>query len=104
MGEEAELLLADLLRLDNRIDRWLASNVLNEAVAAFLDDWAEQQARRKAPQLFGAQAVLAYRQARKAQWFRLRSTLVRDWRPLRAARLRRRANTLLKQLARHPAG
>jgi len=104
MGEEAEALLADLLRMENRIDRWLGSNVLNEAVAAFLDDWAEQQARRKAPQLFGAQAVLAYRQARKAQWFRLRSSLVRDWRPLRAARLRRRANTLLKQLTRHPAG
>ena len=101
MGEEAEQLLADVQRLGNRIDRWLASSVLNDAIATFLDEWAEHQARRKAPQLFGAQAVLAYRQARRAQWSRLRSGLVRDWRPLRATRLRRRANVLLKQLARH---
>ncbi len=98
MGEEAGRLLADVQRLQNRIERWLASNILNDAVAEFLDSWAEQQARRKAPQLFGAQSVLAYRQARRAQWSHLRSNLARDWRPVRASRLRRRANLLLKQL------
>ncbi len=101
MGEEAEQMLADVQRLENRIDRWLVSSVLNDAIAEFLDEWAEKQARRKAPQLFGTQAVLAYRQARRAQWFRLRGALAADWRPLRASRLRRRANSLLKQLARH---
>jgi hypothetical protein len=101
MGEAANQLLADVQRLEGRIDRWLASNALNDAVAEFLDSWAEQQARRKAPQLYGAQLVLAYRQARRAQWSRLRSSLPDDWRPVRAGRLRRRVNTLLKQLERH---
>ena len=100
MGDEAERLLADVQRLEDRIERWLASNGLNDAIADFLDAWAEQQARRKAPQLFGAQPVLAYRQARRTQWSRLRSSLVIDWRPLRPNRLRRRANTLLNQLSR----
>ena len=101
MGDEAEQLLSDVQRLETRIDRWLVNHALNDAIAEFLDEWAEQQARRKAPQLFGAQAVLAYRQARRVQWARLRSALAADWRPVRAARLRRRANSLLKQLARH---
>jgi hypothetical protein len=95
---EAERLLADVVRLEDRIERWLAINALNDAIAEFLDAWAEQQARRKAPQLFGAQSVLAYRQARRAQWSRLRSSLVDDWRPLRASRLHRRTNALLNQL------
>lgn len=97
MGEDAERLLADVQRLQGRLDRWLASSTLNDAIAEFLDAWAEQQARRKAPQLFGAQLVLAYRQARRAQWSRLRSSLPNDWRPVRASRLRRRVNALLKQ-------
>jgi hypothetical protein len=97
-GDDAARLAADVQRLEARIERWLASNALNDAIAAFLDEWAEQQARRKAPQLFGAQAVLAYRQARRAQWTRLRSSLAEDWRPLRASRLRRRTNKLLGQL------
>ena len=100
MGEAANQLLADVQRLEGRIDRWLASNALNDAIAEFLDSWAEQQARRKAPQLYGAQSVLAYRQARRAQWSRWRSSLPDDWRPVRAGRLRRRVNTLLKQLER----
>jgi len=99
-GGEASRLLADTQRLQDRIERWLAINALNDAIAEFLDAWAEQQARRKAPQLFGAQSVLAYRQARRTQWSRLRSSLAHDWRPLRASRLRRRANTLLNQLGR----
>jgi CHAD domain len=98
MGGEADRLLADVKRLEDRIERWLAINALNDAIAEFLDAWAEQQARRKAPQLFGAQSVLAYRQARRTQWSRMRSSLALDWRPVRASRLRRRANTLLNQL------
>ncbi len=98
--EEADRLLADVQRLQSRIDRWLASSALNDAIAEFLDTWAEQQARRKAPQLFGAQAVLAYRQTRRAQWSRLRSGLPADWRPVRSSRLRRRLDALLKHLER----
>lgn len=101
MGQEANRLLGDVQRLEGRLDRWLASNALNGAIAEFLDGWAEQQARRKAPQLYGAQSVLAYRQARRAQWSRLRSSLPDDWRPVRAGRLRRRVNALLKQLEQH---
>ena len=100
MGDEADRLLADVQRMEDRIERWLASSALNDAIADFLDAWAEQQARRKAPQLFGAQSVLAYRQARRTQWSRLRTNLAREWRPLRASPLRRRANTLLNQLGR----
>ena len=100
MGDEAERLLADVRRLEDRIERWLASSGLNDAIADFLDAWAEQQARRKAPQLFGAQSVLAYRQARRTQWSRLRNSLALGWRPLRPSRLRRRANALLNQLSR----
>jgi hypothetical protein len=98
LGGEADRLLADVQRLQDRIERWLVINALNDAIAEFLDAWAEQQARRKAPQLFGAQSVLAYRQARRTQWSRLRGSLAQDWRPLRASRLRRRANALLNQL------
>ena len=47
---------------------------------------------------FGAQPVLAYRQARKAQWSRLRRSLSRDWRPVRANRLRRQLAALLRTL------
>jgi hypothetical protein len=101
LGEVADPLLADVQRLQGRIDRWLASSALNDALAEFLDSWAEQQARRKAPQLYGAQSVLAYRQARRSQWSRLRSSLPADWRPVRANRLRRRVNSLLQQLERH---
>ncbi len=100
-ASEADRLLADVQRLEDRIGRWLAINSLNEATADFLDAWAEQQAKRKAPQLFGAQSVLAYRQARRTQGSRLRNNLAGDWRPLRASRLRRRVNTLLNQLGRH---
>jgi len=100
LGADVDLLRADLLRLQSRIDRWLASSALNTAIAEFLDAWAEQQARRKAPQLYGAQPVLAYRQARRAQWSRLRGSLPSDWRPVRASRLRRRVDSLLKQLER----
>lgn len=99
-AEAADRLLADVVRLESHIERWLASTALNDAIAVFLDSWAEQQARRKAPQLFGAQAVLGYRQARRAQWSRLRGSLPTDWRPIRASKLRRRLDAILKRLER----
>jgi hypothetical protein len=98
VAAELDSLLADMQRLDGHLGRWLASQALNDAMAEFLDTWAEQQAKRKAPQLFGAQAVLAYRQARRAQWSRLRNGLPASWRPVRANRLHRRLEKLLKQL------
>jgi hypothetical protein len=96
-GKEVAQLMADLRRLQGRLDRLLANISQSEAIAEFLDNWAEQQARRKAPQLHGAQPVLAYRQARRVQWSRLRGSLRRDWRVVRAGRLRRRVAQLLKR-------
>ena len=71
LGEAAAQLLADLGRFQNRLDRLRLSLQFDAAIGEFLDVWAEKQARDKTPQLFGAETVLAYRQARKAQWSRL---------------------------------
>jgi inorganic triphosphatase YgiF len=98
LGEPAAQLLADLGRFQNRLDRLRLSLQFDAAIGEFLDTWAEKQARDKTPQLFGAQTVLAYRQARKAQWARLRRSLSHDWRPVRANRLRRQLDALLRTL------
>ena len=98
LGQPAAQLLADLARFQNRLERLRVSLQFDAAIGDFLDEWAEKQARDKSPQLFGAQPVLAYRQARKAQWSRLRRSLSRDWRPVRANRLRRQMAALLRTL------
>jgi hypothetical protein len=98
LGEPAAQLLADLARFQTRLDRLRLSLHFDSAIGEFLDGWAEKQARDKTPQLFGAQPVLAYRQARKAQWSRLRRSLSHDWRPVRAKRLRRLMTALLRTL------
>jgi hypothetical protein len=98
LGEPAAQLLADLGRFQSRLDRLRLSLQFDAAIGEFLDEWAEKQARDKTPQLFGAQTVLAYRQARKAQWARLRRSLSHDWRPVRANRLRRQITALLRTL------
>jgi inorganic triphosphatase YgiF len=98
LGESAAQLLADLGRFQNRLDRLRLSLQFDAAIGEFLDVWAEKQARDKTPQLFGAETVLAYRQARKAQWSRLRRSLSHDWRPVRANRLRRQITALLRTL------
>ncbi|MEP7358598.1 MAG: CHAD domain-containing protein, partial [Anaerolineales bacterium] len=98
LGEPAAQLLADLARFQNRLERLRLSLQFDAAIGDFLDTWAEKQARDKTPQLSGAQPVLAYRQARKAQWSRLRRSLSHDWRPVRASRLRRQMAALLRTL------
>ncbi|MBI3360812.1 MAG: CHAD domain-containing protein [Chloroflexi bacterium] len=98
LGPLSEEMIADLVRLQARLGALSDGRILQKRLAEFLDSWAEDQARRKAPQLFGAHSVLQYSQARREDWGRGLKKLKPDWTPVRASRLRRRVNILLRAL------
>jgi hypothetical protein len=73
--------------------------LLQKHLDEFLRAWAERQAKRKAPQLFEAEDILAYQNTRRTALAQELATLAKDWAPVRAARLRPRLNALLRALA-----
>ncbi|MCC6190301.1 MAG: hypothetical protein IT318_14815 [Anaerolineales bacterium] len=93
----------DLGQLAQRLDVLRQLDTADAAVGAFLDRWAVRQARRKAPQLHGAEPVLAFRQAVRAQRRQEQRALAGDWRPVRGRTLNRRLAKVLAALARGPA-
>jgi CHAD domain-containing protein len=95
---QADDALADLIRMQDRLGALNDNRLLQKYLEAFLKAWAERQAKQKAPQLFGAQEVLAYRNARQASLSRQITTLNKDWAPVRAVRLRPKLNALLRTL------
>jgi CHAD domain-containing protein len=101
LGPESESLVADLVRMQDRLGALNDIRLLEKRLAAFLDAWAEQQAKRKAPQLFGAEGILAYTRARRARWEQHLKSLHRAWAPVRAFRLRPRLSALLRGLNPH---
>jgi hypothetical protein len=83
-------LLNDLERAANCLEALGRLHAVDQAVEAYLDRWAERQGRRKAPQLHGAEAVLDYRQRRRAERGRQLRALAAAWKPIRGRNLRRR--------------
>jgi CHAD domain-containing protein len=94
----ADDLIGDLIRMQDRLgavnDRWL----LVQRVDEFLRAWAEKQAKRKAPQLYGAQDVLIYQNARRVLLAQQLKQARAGLAPMRAARLRQRLNALARAL------
>lgn len=99
----ADEILADVKRMQDRLGTLNDYRLLLKVLDGFLRVWAEQQAKRKAPQLFEAEDILAYQNARRAALAQALATLNKDWAPVRAARLRPRLNALLRALAAPPA-
>jgi hypothetical protein len=84
-------LVRDLDRATEHLEVLQRLEAVEQTVVAYLDGWAERQGRRKAPQLHGAEAVLEYRQQRRAERMRELRALAEAWKPLRGRGLRRRA-------------
>ena len=98
LPSEAQPLVADLVKMQDRLGALNDTHVLHKRLGDYLDGWAEQQARRKAPQLHGAQGLLEYSRARRESWSQQLKDLKADWPPVRAARLKQRVNALLRNL------
>ena len=96
---QADVVLADVKRVQDRLGAVNDHRLLRKHLDDFLRTWAERQAKRKAPQLFEAEDILAYQNARGAALAQELATLNKDWAPVRAARLRPRLNALLRALA-----
>jgi hypothetical protein len=96
LGPEAVALAADLRGLAQQLDDLRRLDSADVAIGNFLDRWAVRQARRKAPQLHGAEAVLAFRQAVRDQRRQQQRALARAWQPVRGRRLLRRVALLLR--------
>lgn len=92
--DKAAALSADLEQLVERLDTLCRIEAADGHLAAFLERWAVRQARRKAPQLHGAQAVLALRQALRRERQQQQRGAGVDWRPVRGATLRQRVRRL----------
>lgn len=98
LAPEAQALVADLVKMQDRLGALNDTRLLQRRLADYLDTWAEHQARRKAPQLHGAQGLLEYSHARRESWSQQVQDLTTDWPPVRAARLKQRVNALLRAL------
>lgn len=103
LAPTADGVLADLIRMQDRLGALNDHRLLQKHLGDFLRAWAEQQAKQKAPQLFGAQDILTYQNARRAALARQLATLNKDWAPVRAARLRTRLNALLRATSVSPS-
>jgi hypothetical protein len=75
--------------LQQRLGALLQLGATDDLIAQFLDQWAVRQARRKAPQLHGVAAVLAFRQGIQAARAAARRAAADAARPLRGGRLQR---------------
>ena len=95
---QADDVLADLKRMQDRLGTVNDYRLLQKHLDEFLRAWAERQAKRKAPQLFEAEDILAYQNTRRTALAQELATLAKDWAPVRAARLRPRLNALLRAL------
>ncbi len=87
----AHELVRDLDRAAGHLEVLQRLEAVEQTVVAYLDGWAERQGRRKAPQMHGAEAVLEYRQQRRAERMRELRALAEAWKPIRGRGLRRRA-------------
>jgi hypothetical protein len=94
--EAAAAIDADLEALAERLEALRRLDAADEHLGVFLDRWAVRQARRKAPQLHGAEAVLALRQVFRAERTQQQRALSGAWRPVRGRQLRRRVAQLLR--------
>jgi hypothetical protein len=98
MTDEAAL-AADLDKLVGQLEaqRWIEA--ADGHLGAFLERWAVRQARRKAPQLHGAEAVLALRQAVRRAREQQQRGVAADWRPVRGRQLRQRVQQVTRSAA-----
>ncbi len=87
---QAGPVLADLITFQSHLGQINDDVTLSRRLTEFLDGWSEQQARRKRPQLHGAESVLQYANARRDRWQTRLAPLKKAWPPVRAARLRQR--------------
>jgi hypothetical protein len=96
---EAAALAADLDRLVDGLDTLRRMEAADARLGEFLERWAVRQARRKAPQLHGAEAVLALRQSVRRERQQQQRSLVDAWRPVRGRLMRQRVNRLVRAAA-----
>jgi hypothetical protein len=94
LGPEAVELRAELAQLAQALGDVQRLEAVDGLVGDCLDDWAMQQAKRKAPQMHGAEAALAFRQKQRAQGGAAARALAEAWRPLRGRVLERRIQRL----------
>jgi hypothetical protein len=89
-------LALDLTRVAECLEAVLQLEAADKAAAAHLDTWAVRQAKRKAPQMHGAEAVLEYRQSRRLERAKLWRALAAAWKPIRGRKLDVRVAALLR--------
>ena len=92
----AQDLIGDLARLETRLENLDHYRRLQKQLSQYVDSWAQQQAKGKAPQLHGAHSVLDYSHARRATWEAGLRELKEDLALVRPARLRQRLTALLR--------
>ncbi len=95
LGPMAEPLAADWQTVEQRTEAMRHLGALDDAIGTFLDEWALRQAKRKAPQLSGADAVLAYRHQRRVDRRKQRRALVAAWQPVTGRALAGRVKQIL---------
>lgn len=98
LPSEAPEIVEDLVKMQDRLGALSDNYVLQKRLDDYLDLWAEKQAKRKAPQLHGAHALLDYLRVSRESWTAQVHDLAVDWPPVRAARLKQRVNALLKKI------
>ena len=98
LGPGATALAADWQKVEQRIEGLRHLAAVDDAVGRFLDEWALRQAKRKAPQLSGVDAVLAYRHRRRTERQAQRKTLTAAFRPVQGRALATRVKTILADL------
>lgn len=97
--EAGAALAADWQTVETRVEGMRHLAAVDEAVGQFLDEWALRQAKRKAPQLSGVDAVLAYRHKRRTERQALRKGLAAAWRPVQGRALAARLKKILAAFA-----
>ena len=98
LGPAATALATDMQQLEQRLEGLRHLAALDEAVGRFLDEWALRQAKRKAPQLSGVDAVLAYRHRRRTERQAQLKTLTAAFRPVQGRALATRVKLILAEL------
>ena len=81
-----------------RVEDRRGLTALDQARGAFLDDWALRQAKRKAPQMSGVEAVIAFRKRRRAEREAQRKLYLAEARPVQGRRLTTRVRRLAAAL------
>jgi len=94
LGPAAGPLAADWQKVEQRAEAMRHLEALDEAISKFLDEWALRQAKRKAPQLSGVDAVLAYRHQRRIDRRAQRRALAGAWQPVQGRALAARVKQI----------